>query len=490
MRAYRTVDGKRVYGEFSKYKSGKSVFAQVESVTAKAVDYTSIKVSWDKASGATKYQVYYSTSKNSGYKRLKTTTSTSYTWKKPTCGTTYYFKVRAVKVENGKDIYGTYSTPDSAKTKIGKPTAKAVKKNYNSITVSWNSVAGAQKYEVYWSTSKNSGYKKLKTTTGTSYTHTGRTIGKKYYYKVRAIRQNSTSSYSSIVNASTSLGAITDLKARRYGNTGFQLSWNEANGATTYFVYRSTSETTGYKQIATVTSTSYIDQTASSADTYYYKVIGYRGSYKTEMVGPVEGNTKLARKGVDVSEYQARINWEKAKADDVEFAMLRIVKGGVSSMATDARFEDNYKNARAAGVKVGVYRYSYATNVEEAKKEARKVLEVLNGRELDYPVVLDVEDKCMLKSGISNSTRSKMVLAFKEIVEAAGYEFAVYANLDWCNNYLNMDLLKDVDLWLARWRSLEQGPGYTGKGNLIMWQYTDRGRVDGIPGFVDLDVSY
>ena len=141
-------------------------------------------------------------------------------------------------------------------------------------------------------------------------------------------------------------------------------------------------------------------------------------------------------------------------------------------MSTDARFEEYNKNATKAGLDVGVYRYCYATSVSEAKKEAKKVLSVLNGRKLDYPVVLDMEDNSLITCGISDSTRSKMVLAFKEIIEDAGYEFAMYANLNWINNYLNMDMLDDVDIWLARWRDYNRGPEYTGKGNLIMWQYS------------------
>ena len=132
VRAYRIVNGKRIYGSFSTVKSGKSMFTQVTGVKVNAKDYTTLNLSWKKVSGATKYQIFYSTSKNSGYKGLATVTSNSYSWKKPNCGTTYYFMIRAVKVEKGKNIYGTYCTAASGKTTIGKPTASAAKKNYSS----------------------------------------------------------------------------------------------------------------------------------------------------------------------------------------------------------------------------------------------------------------------------------------------------------------------------------------------------------------------
>ena len=197
---------------------------------------------------------------------------------------------------------------------------------------------------------------------------------------------------------------------------------------------------------------------------------------------------RFDKKGIDVSEYQGTINWTKVKNDGVSFAMLRIVKGSTGNMKTDAQFERNYKNARNAGVNVGVYRYTYAKNTSEARKEAKKVLDVLDGRTLDYPVVLDIEDSSLLK--LSTSERTAIVLAFQEVVEDAGYDFAVYASLDWVKNKLDMNKLDDVDLWLARWRSVDKGHGYSGKGNLVMWQYMDSGRVSGISGNVDMNISY
>ena len=252
VRAYRTVNGKRVYSSFSAIDSGKSMFTKVKNVAVKATDYKTLKITWDKVSNASKYQVYYSTSKNSGFKKLATVKGTSYKWSKATCGKTYYFKVRAIKTENSKDIYGTYSSVVSGKTKIGKTTASIAKKTYNSIKISWEKVSGAQEYQIYWATSKNGTYKKLKTTTRTYYTHTGRKPGKTYYYKVRAIRQNSKSSFSKIVSAKTSLGTVTGLKVTKYGEDGLKISWNEANGATSYKVYRATSENGKYKELATV----------------------------------------------------------------------------------------------------------------------------------------------------------------------------------------------------------------------------------------------
>lgn len=197
---------------------------------------------------------------------------------------------------------------------------------------------------------------------------------------------------------------------------------------------------------------------------------------------------RFDKKGIDVSDYQGTINWTKVKNDGVDFAMLRIVKGKTGSMKIDTQFEQNYKNARKAGVNVGVYRYTYAKSTSEARKEAKKVLDVLDGRVLDYPVVIDIEDSSLLS--LSTSERTAIVLAFRDVIEDAGYDFVVYASKNWFDNYLDMNRLANTDLWVARWRSLDKGHGYTGKGNVVMWQYTDSGKVAGISENVDMNISY
>ena len=83
-----------------------------------------------------------------------------------------------------------------------------------------------------------------------------------------------------------------------------------------------------------------------------------------------------------------------------------------------------------------------------------------------------------------------MIRAYKDIIEDAGYKFVLYANTNWLNNQIDMNQLTDVDVWVARYRSFGLGHGYTGPGNVVMWQYTSSGSVDGIAGKVDMDVSY
>lgn len=187
-------------------------------------------------------------------------------------------------------------------------------------------------------------------------------------------------------------------------------------------------------------------------------------------------------KGIDVSKWQGTIDWGKVKAAGIQFAMIR---GGYgkNSDRIDSKFETNYKNAKKAGVPVGVYHYSYAQSVEDAKKEAQFCISYLKGKTLEYPVAFDIEDKT--QAGLTNERRTDIAKAFCDAMEKAGYYVVIYSSKDWLVNKLNMSKLTAYDVWLAQWAVQ---PTY--KGNFGMWQYSDKGRVNGISGNVDLDYAY
>ncbi len=176
--------------------------ATVPTVKAASASYTSVKISWNKLTGAKGYQVYRATSKTGTYKKIADTTSTSYTNKSLTTGKTYYYKVR---MYTSSKTY-SYSSIVSAKPVPATPTGvKAKRVSNSSIKVSWTKVSGATKYQVYRATSKTGTYKKVAETTSLSYTNKSLTDNKTYYYKVRAYRKVGSSkvygSYSAIVSA-------------------------------------------------------------------------------------------------------------------------------------------------------------------------------------------------------------------------------------------------------------------------------------------------
>lgn len=185
-------------------------------------------------------------------------------------------------------------------------------------------------------------------------------------------------------------------------------------------------------------------------------------------------------KGIDVSVFQGVIDWDKVKAAGVQFAMLR---GGYGRSGKDERFESNYKKAKKAGVPVGVYHYSYADSIEKAKAEAQFCISYLKGKTLEYPIAFDIEEKT--QAILTNERRTDIVKAFCDAMEKAGYYVVIYSSKDWLVNKLNMSKLRAYDVWVAQWAAQ-----CTYTGNYGMWQFSDKGRVDGINGYVDLDYAY
>ena len=187
-------------------------------------------------------------------------------------------------------------------------------------------------------------------------------------------------------------------------------------------------------------------------------------------------------RGIDVSKWQGNIDWNRVKASGVDFAILRAGYGSVSSQK-DVTFEDNYQNAKAAGIPVGAYHYSYAKDVAGAKKEAQTFLEWIKGKQFEYPVVLDIEESATYNLG--RNTVSEIIKTFCSIVEAAGYYVSVYTNKNWLDHVVSDEVKSKYDTWLAQWTST---PSYIGPYG--MWQYTSSGVVDGISGRVDMDIAY
>lgn len=187
----------------------------------------------------------------------------------------------------------------------------------------------------------------------------------------------------------------------------------------------------------------------------------------------------MKRKGIDVSKHQGTIDWKKVKNDGVEFAIIRIGYGG-SAPVKDEKFEENYKNARANGLDVGVYIYSYADTLTDAKTEANAVINWLGGRDLELPVYFDIEDK--KQSVLGNTLRTNIVKTFCDMIENAGYWAGIYANKSWLTSKLNMNELNAYTVWVAQWANTN-----TYKGPYAMWQYTSDGSVNGISGRVDMN---
>ena len=292
VRAYRTVNGKKVYSGYSSEKSGTVKLSTVAGLRVQMTKYNTLQLNWDKAGDAKTYEVYYSTSPNSGYKRATSTKKTTYKFSKAKCGQTYYFKIRTYEKIGKVKYYSDYCAEVSGKTVLnGTPTVYVSKTKYNSVTIKWNKVASAKKYEIYYSTSPDGEYTLLKSQGGTSYTHKKLTTGVTYYYKVRPMRDYFYGEFSNVTSARPVLGELKNLKVKT-GTNQLKISWKSSSGAEAYVLMRSESRDGDYVEISRSKKTSYTDKGLQDGKTYYYKVYAVAGVYQTNTLGPVGGTTK------------------------------------------------------------------------------------------------------------------------------------------------------------------------------------------------------
>lgn len=479
VRALRTAEGITTKGEFSTVVAGKSSLDKTSISAIQSKAYNKVTVSWKKVSGADGYKVYCAKSKNGTYSLKKTVTSGKTTQADIgglSVGKTYYFKVRAYRTVNKTKKYGEYSAVKSAKAVCAAPKVKATPVNASKITVSWGKVAGAQYYTVSRSTSKNGKYEVIKKKcTALSYTNKGLTDGKTYYYKVYAYAGGSKGKLSSYASARSR--SLTVLRSSVNVHKGEILQLSASTVPSASFKWSSSN-----KNIATVSSTGLVTGIKNGKATVTVKANGFSKTIKVNVTERLDG--------IDVSKWQGDIDWNAVAASGRSFAMLRAWHtASTYEGSVDEYFETNYKGARAAGIKTGCYAYSTAQSIAEVEEEARNVLKVLNGRKMEYPVVLDMESARTLIT--TNKERTDMVFAFKSIVENAGYKFALYANTYWLDHHIDNSRLKGVDIWVARYKQdTWNGYEYQGGGNVVMWQYSNTGSVPGINGNVDLDFGY
>ena len=221
---------------------------------------------------------------------------------------------------------------------------------------------------------------------------------------------------------------------------------------------------------------------------YEWENLSYDATGRAHYV--VDGE-ELTRTGVDVSSHQGFIDWEAVAADDIQFAMLRIgyrgsTEGGIRA---DELFETNLKGAQSAGLDVGVYFFSQAINVEEAREEAAFVLQQLREAgvtKLALPVAFDLEpspDYSGRADNLSPAETNAIARAFCTTIQEAGYRVIVYGNKVDLNRFDLVSL--DEPIWLAQY--VDQ-PDVN--FNFLIWQYTSTGQVDGITGSVDLNLDF
>ncbi len=211
---------------------------------------------------------------------------------------------------------------------------------------------------------------------------------------------------------------------------------------------------------------------------------------KADLLEYHEDGEEISFVGVDLSKYQEYVDFAKLKKAGIDFCMLRVgARGyGTGELVLDAYFQENIKRASDAGLEIGVYFFSQAVTVEEAKEEANMVIEYIEDYDVNYPVVFDMEyipnDTARVEQ-LSKEEKTLITQAFLELVELEGYTPMIYGKKEWLLTKIDLGKLVGYDIWLADYSDIPDYPY-----QFSMWQYTNQGKVDGVSGKVDLNISF
>lgn len=192
-------------------------------------------------------------------------------------------------------------------------------------------------------------------------------------------------------------------------------------------------------------------------------------------------------KVIDVSQFNGSISWARVKPN-IDGAIVRVgYRGyGAGTLVKDKSFNNNMDAATKAGVKLGVYFVTQAINEDEARDEAKYTLDLIKGYALDYPVFIDSENGNPNAAGradhgkLSKSKRTSIIKAFCDEIKSAGYEAGVYASESWYNYDLDLEELKDLYIWVAKYSNKEPSIPWDA------WQFTSKGVLVGVTGNVDI----
>ena len=285
-------------------------------------------------------------------------------------------------------------------------------------------------------------------------------------------------------NTTTTIAVTTDFSG--FDVFGILDHLRETTAATTSKTTTTTMATTT-TTTATTTTTSTTSTTTTTKTTTTSTSTTTTKTTTTTVTTQTTTTTKLIYNGIDVSYHQGTIDWAKVKkSGNVDFAIIRAGYGRDRDPSqVDKKFHENIAAAKAQGIPVGTYWYSYATTPEEARQEAQYCLDTIRGYQFEYPVYFDIEEP--KHEQLSAATVSAIVEAFCSTVEASGYYVGVYSYASFLNTKVYVQTLKKYDIWVAHTNVDKPNYNLTSYG---IWQYSFKGRIDGISGDVDLDQAY
>ena len=312
-----------------------------------------------------------------------------------------------------------------------------------------------------------------------SYGFTTETVGTHTYYVDIKDRENQIVRLAYTMTVTTEVGKelLVSIESSRtgnvYSNRGIILTASALSGYGEY-TYQFTQTYNGYSRVVQEYSEDYIYEFKTGIPGTYQYTVTVKDKSQAEASASLtiqvvsDGSVDY---GIDVSKWNGTIDWATVKNQGVEFAMIRT---GYGRTGIDEQFENNYSGARAQGIRVGVYHYSYASTEEQARQEAQLVLRILAGRDLDLPVAFDIEDP-EVHQPLSKSQATKITVAFCEEIRKAGYTPMVYASRSFFSTHLDYSQLSSYKMWVARWEADNPGVDF----QVDMWQYSSEGNVPG-----------
>ena len=286
----------------------------------------------------------------------------------------------------------------------------------------------------------------------------------------------------------------TSASLKTTGGAQLYIRSGDSYKAATAGDYLSNPGQTFYKQSTEASGYSYTGWQTIDGSTYFFdkngnKVTGDQviqgAKYSFNSDGVLQAGS--GNLGIDVSKFNGNIDWTKVRNSGISYVIIRCGYRGSTSggLIEDPKFRENIKGATAAGLKVGVYFFTQATNEVEAVEEASMTLNLISGYKISYPVFLDVEGSGGRGDRIDYNTRTAVINAFCKTISNSGYSSGVYASKSWLTGKFNPGGLGNAKIWLAQYNTT---PTYSGRYNL--WQYSSKGSVNGISGYVDMDLSY
>ena len=465
----------------------------VTGLTAYGSSTNSISLSWNLTSTADSYEI--DMYKNGRWVYVAKISGNSYTVSGLSANTSYDFKVfsfRGSNYSNSAAVTARTATPAPAApaTVTGLKVSSAAT---SSLTLSWNKTSTADSYEI--DMYKNGKWVYVAKISGNSYTVSGLSANTNYDFKVFSFN-GSKYSNSARLTAKTASGysgtpaTVTGLRASNSTSSSVTLSWNKTSTADSY-------EIDMYKNgkwvyVAKISGNSYTVSGLSANTSYDFKVFSFNGSKYSnsarisartrgavlapsinytiapENVLPANlSNTQVMMKGIDVSGWQGEIDFKAVKSSGIDFV---IVKAGEGDVIVDT-WEKNFKNAKDAGLMVGAYWFCTSTTIDGAIQEAHKFIGALNGKQLDFPVYLDMETSGQFNNGKAFCTQ--LVEAFCSELEKAGYYAGVYCSTYWYSNYVDDNIRMKRPNWIAQY---DDKCYYN--GSFGIWQFG----TDTIPG--------